>query len=57
MPGSPQDFSSVIILAVLIATVCVIYWRITLRIIAIVIISLAIYGAVLIIEGLYHVTS
>lgn len=55
MPGPPQDFRSVIILTVMIASVCVIYWRIALRIIAICIISFAIYGTVLIIEGLHHV--
>lgn len=50
-PNHPQDIQTVTVLAVLIASLCVIYWRITLRLIAIAIIGLAIYGAVLALHG------
>ncbi len=52
--GPPLDPGPVILLAVLIASLCVIYWRTALRIVAIAIISLAVYGAVLVFEGLHH---
>jgi amino acid permease len=47
----PQDLGA-IVLIVLIAAVCVTYWRTTLRIAAIVIITLAAYGAFLVVEGM-----
>jgi hypothetical protein len=53
--GPPPDSGSIILLIVLIAGLCVIYWRIAVRIAAVVIISIAIYGAVLVVEGLDHV--
>lgn len=51
MPA-PRDYATV--LEVLIAALCVIYWRITLRVAAIVIIVVLILGAVAIIHGIYH---
>ena len=54
MPNHPQDIQTVTVLAVLIASLCIIYWRITLRLIAIAVIALAIYGAVLALYGLHH---
>jgi hypothetical protein len=49
-PSNPQDTQAAI--AVLIAAfLCVIYWRTALRVILIVVIALAIYGAVIGIDG------
>jgi hypothetical protein len=50
--GPPQDLGWVVVLIMLIATLCVTYWRTTLRIAAIVIITLAAYGAFLVVEGM-----
>jgi hypothetical protein len=52
--GPPQDLGAIGMVVMLIVAVCVTYWRITLRIVAILIITLAVYGAVLIIEGMHH---
>jgi hypothetical protein len=51
--GAPPDIESFGVLATLAAVLCVIYWRTALRIIAIVLIALAIYGAILVFEGLH----
>lgn len=53
-PNQPQDIQTVTVLAVLIASLCIIYWRVTLRLIAIAVIALAIYGAVLALHGLHQ---
>lgn len=52
--GPPPDLGSIGIPIMLIAAVSVIYWRTTLRVAAIVIITLAAYGAFLVIEGMRH---
>ena len=52
--GPPQDHLGAIVLIMLIAAVCVTHWRTTLRIAAIVIITLAVYGAFLVVEGMRH---
>ena len=53
--GQPQDIQAIAVFAVLIGSLCVIYWRNALRIFLIALIALAIYGAVLAIHGLHHV--
>jgi hypothetical protein len=52
--GQPQDIQAIAVLAVLIGSLCVIYWRIALRIFLIALIALAIYGAYLAIHGVHH---
>ena len=52
--GQPQDIQAIAVLAVLIGSLCVIYWRIALRIFLIALIALAIYGAVLAVHGVHH---
>jgi hypothetical protein len=54
MTNHPQDIQTVTVLALLIASLCIIYWRITLRLIAMAVIALAVYGAVLAFYGLHH---
>ena len=51
----PPHFRAISMLIVLVAYVSVAYWRTALRIAATVLIALAVYGAVLIIEALHHV--
>jgi len=48
--GPPQDLGAIGVLIMLIVALCVRYWRTTLRIAAIVIITLAAYGAFLVVE-------
>jgi len=50
--GPPQDVGWVVVLIMLVAALCVTYWRTTLRLAAIVIITLAAYGAFLVVEGM-----
>ncbi len=52
--GPPPDLGSVGVLILLIAAASVTYWRTALRIAAVLIITLAAYGAVLLVEGLRH---
>jgi len=52
--GPPQDLGSIGVLVMLIVAVCVIYWRTALRIAAILIITLAVYGAVLVVQAMHH---
>ena len=53
--GPPPDLTSIGVLIALTACLCVAYWRTTLRVIAILIITIACYGAVLILEELHIV--
>ncbi len=55
MPTHSPDVQAVTMVVIAISSLCVIYWRITLRIAAIVLLGLAIYGAVLVAYGLHHV--
>lgn len=51
MTPDPGSFSMLI---VLVAGLCVIFWRLALRIMATVFIALAVYGAVFLTEWLHH---
>lgn len=53
--GQPQDIQAIAILAVFVGILCVIYWRIALRIFLVALIALAILGAVLAVHGLHRV--
>jgi hypothetical protein len=53
--GPPPDLGSIGVLIALAACLCVAYWRTALRIVAILIIILACYGAVLILVELHIV--
>jgi hypothetical protein len=52
--GPSPDFGAIVMLVVLAACLCVVYWRAALRLVAIVIVALTIYGAVLLIEQVHH---
>jgi hypothetical protein len=53
--GQPHDFYSIGLLVMLIVALCVKFWRITLTLVTIAVITLTIYGALLLVEGLQHV--
>ncbi|MBO0806315.1 MAG: hypothetical protein J2P25_24975 [Nocardiopsaceae bacterium] len=44
VPSTPQDSSALIVLILFIAAMCVIYWRLAIRLFVIITIALAIYG-------------
>jgi hypothetical protein len=51
-PSNPQDTQAAIaVLTAIAAYLCVAYWRTALRVILVILIALAIYGAVVGIEG------
>ena len=52
-PGAPNDFQPIGLLAVLLIAWCVKHWLAVLRLVAIAIITLAIYGAVQFVQGLH----
>ena len=57
MPATPThapDIEAVTTAIIAISSLCVIYWRIALRLVAITLIALAIYGAVVVFYGLHH---
>lgn len=54
MPTHTPDIQAVTTAVIAISSLCVIYWRIALRLVAIALIALVIYGAVLVSYGLHH---
>jgi len=50
----PQDGQAIIIVVILIAILSVIYWRIALRVIAIIFVALSILGVVAGLHGLHY---
>jgi hypothetical protein len=52
-PGPPHDVP-ILLLVMLIVALCVKFWRITLALAAIAVITLTIYGAILLAQGLQH---
>lgn len=54
MPTHTPDIEAVTTAVIAISSLCVIYWRIALRLVAIALIALVIYGAVLVFYGLHH---
>ncbi len=53
-PNHPDDIHAVTVLVVLVASLAVIYWRTTLRLIAIAVIAFAVYGLIVLLYGLRH---
>ncbi len=54
--SQPHDLETISVLAIFLAVLCVIYWRVVLRVAAIVVVASAIYGLMLIMQGLPHAT-
>jgi hypothetical protein len=55
VPDPPGGFQSIIVLVTVVVALCVRFWRTALRIVAIIVITLTICGAVLLTEALRHV--
>lgn len=53
-PGQPHDLQAIGLVVMLVVMLCVRFWRATLMLVAIAVITLTIYGAVLLVEGLQH---
>jgi len=55
-PSNPQDtHAAIAVLVAIVACLCVVYWRAALRLMLVVLIALAFYGAVVGIEGVTSV--
>jgi hypothetical protein len=52
--NQPQDTQTAWVVIIFLACVCVVYWRAALRVIAIALVALAIYGAIVGLHGLHH---
>lgn len=46
VPPTHQDTQSVMVVVLIIATLCAIYWRLAIKLLIILIIALAVYGAI-----------
>jgi hypothetical protein len=55
-PPQPQDNQAIFVVVLFIASLCVIYWRTALRLIAIVLVALAVYGIIAGLQSLHHIT-
>jgi hypothetical protein len=55
VPDSAQQLETVGVIAVLIAILCVIYWRIALLLLAILFIALIIFSVLVVIYGSHHI--
>ena len=53
-PSPPQDLQSIGAVITAIVALCVLYWRVAIRLVIIVVIALAIYGGVLLADALQH---
>jgi hypothetical protein len=55
IPTQTPDVQAVTMVIIAISSLCVIYWRMALRIVAVALMALTIYGAVLVFYGLHHI--
>ena len=53
-PNSPQDVQSIGLVITAVIALCVLYWRVAIRLVAIAVIALTVYGGVLLAEALRH---
>jgi hypothetical protein len=54
-PPQPADNQTVIVVVLIIASLCAIYWRLALRMIAIILVAVAVLGTIAGLHGL-HIT-
>jgi hypothetical protein len=52
--NQPQDTQTIMVVVIFLACLCVVYWRTALRVIAVALVALAIYGAITGLHGLHH---
>jgi hypothetical protein len=50
----PHDSQTIVVVAFFIACFCVVYWRTAIRVIAIVLVGLAVYGMIAGMQGLHQ---
>jgi hypothetical protein len=46
VPSTPQDSHGILVVILIAAALCVIYWRLAIRLFVILMIALAVYGAI-----------
>jgi hypothetical protein len=46
VPSTPQDSHGILVVILIAAALCVIYWRVAIRLFVILMIALAVYGAI-----------
>lgn len=46
VPSTPHDSHAIIAAVLIISALCVVYWRMTFRLLVILVIALAVYGAI-----------
>jgi len=46
VPSTPHDSHAIIVMVLITAALCVVYWRLTIRLFVILMIALAMYGAI-----------
>jgi hypothetical protein len=54
VPSPPQDSQTIGVVITAFVALCVVYWRVAIRLVAIAVITLTIYGGVLLAEALQH---
>ncbi len=55
-PPQPQDSQAIVVIVLFLAALCVVYWRTALRVIAVILIALAVLGLIAGFHGLHHVS-
>jgi hypothetical protein len=50
----PHDNQAIVVIVLFIAALCVVYWRTALRVIAVILIALAVLGLITGFHGLHH---
>ncbi len=51
----PEDNQAIIMVVILVAILCVIYWRMALRVVAIILIATTVLGVIASLHGLHHI--
>jgi ABC-type multidrug transport system fused ATPase/permease subunit len=54
-PTQPGDNQAIIMVVTLVAILCVIYWRMALRVVAIILIATTVLGVIASLHGLHHI--
>lgn len=52
----PQDNHTILVIVLFLACLCVVYWRTALRVTAIILVALAIYGVIAGLHGSDHIS-
>jgi hypothetical protein len=52
----PEHNQTILVVVLFVASLCVAYWRTALRLIAIILVALAVYGVIAGLQGLHNLT-